>query len=51
MTSGRTLTLVLSAEDAVTKLRDMVGPDDPDQAKRMQPDSIRFVVSGFIMSP
>lgn len=41
MTSGSTLMMVLSAEDAVTKLRNMMGPADPEQAKDSAPESLR----------
>ena len=41
MTSGNTLTLVLSAENAVQRLRDIMGPVDPEEAKSSYPDSLR----------
>jgi len=47
MTSGHTLALVLSAEDAVDKLRTIMGPTDPDKAKEEQPDSLRYIMVCF----
>ena len=41
MTSGPTLMMVLSADDAVSKLRHMMGPTDPDEAKEAAPESLR----------
>ncbi|XP_039251849.2 thioredoxin domain-containing protein 3 homolog isoform X3 [Styela clava] len=49
MTSGPTLMMVLSAEDAVTKLRNMMGPADPDQAKETAPESLRALFAKSIM--
>lgn len=41
MTSGNTLMMVLSADQAVDKLRTMMGPTDPEVAKEQQPNSLR----------
>ncbi|XP_076821346.1 thioredoxin domain-containing protein 3 homolog isoform X2 [Clavelina lepadiformis] len=41
MTSGETLMMVLSAENAVEKLRSIMGPTDPEIAKESHPDSLR----------
>ena len=43
MTSGETLMMVLSAENAVEKLRSIMGPTDPESAKESHPDSLRFL--------
>ena len=39
MTSGPTLFMVLSREDAVDGWRSIIGPTDPEQAKEQNPDS------------
>jgi len=41
MTSGPTLFMVLSAENAVENWRGAIGPTDPTQAKEQAPESIR----------
>ena len=38
MTSGPTMFMVLSREDAVSGMRDMMGPPDPEEAKKVAPD-------------
>lgn len=35
--------MVLSAEDAVSKLREVMGPTDPEVAKETHPESLRSV--------
>ena len=42
MTSGNTLTMVLSAENAVQKLRELMGPADPEEARANCPGSLRY---------
>jgi len=49
MTSGPTMFMVLSREDAVSGMRDMMGPPDPEEAKKVAPDSIRAAVGKDIM--
>uniref|UniRef100_H2ZDH8 Nucleoside diphosphate kinase-like domain-containing protein n=1 Tax=Ciona savignyi TaxID=51511 RepID=H2ZDH8_CIOSA len=49
MTSGPTLMMVLSAENAVDKLREMMGPADPEVAKESNPDSLRALFAKSIM--
>eukprot|EP00116_Pleurobrachia_bachei_P002240 sb/3462502/ len=44
MTSGPTMFMVLSREDAICGMREIVGPADPEEAKKTAPDSIRAVV-------
>jgi len=44
MTSGPTMFMVLSREDAVQGIRDMIGPTDPEEAKQSAPESIRAVL-------
>ncbi|XP_076450958.1 thioredoxin domain-containing protein 6-like isoform X17 [Babylonia areolata] len=41
MTSGPTMFMVLSKEDAVEGWRKEIGPTDPEQAKEQAPDSLR----------
>ncbi|KAL5261318.1 hypothetical protein ACHWQZ_G007121 [Mnemiopsis leidyi] len=41
MTSGPTMFMVLSREDAIDGMRDMMGPADPEEAKKVAPESIR----------
>ncbi|XP_066305247.1 thioredoxin domain-containing protein 3 homolog isoform X4 [Branchiostoma lanceolatum] len=41
MTSGPSLFMVLSVEDAVEKFRSLMGPTDPEVAKEQSPDSLR----------
>ncbi|VDP70303.1 unnamed protein product [Echinostoma caproni] len=41
MTSGRTLFMVLTRQDAVAGWRNLMGPTDPDKAAEENPDSIR----------
>ncbi|KAI0230921.1 Thioredoxin domain-containing protein [Lamellibrachia satsuma] len=41
MTSGKTLFMVLTKEDAVDGWRSMIGPTDPEEAKEAAPDTIR----------
>ena len=36
--------MVLTREDAVSGMRDMVGPTDPEEAKTSAPDSIRATI-------
>lgn len=38
MTSGPTMFMVLSREDAIDGMRDIVGPADPEEAKKVAPD-------------
>ncbi|XP_078702270.1 thioredoxin domain-containing protein 6-like isoform X13 [Branchiostoma floridae x Branchiostoma belcheri] len=41
MTSGPSLFMVLSVEDAVERFRSLMGPTDPEVAKEQCPDSLR----------
>ncbi|ELT87722.1 hypothetical protein CAPTEDRAFT_96991 [Capitella teleta] len=41
MTSGQTLFMVLSREDAVDGWRSLIGPTDPEKAKEEAPESLR----------
>ncbi|KAF8567676.1 hypothetical protein P879_07582, partial [Paragonimus westermani] len=43
LTSGRTLFMVLTRQDAVAGWRKLMGPTDPDRAADEHPDSIRAV--------
>ena len=45
MTSGPTMFMVLSREDAIDGMRDMMGPADPEEAKKVAPER-----SGYILS-
>ncbi|XP_078489243.1 thioredoxin domain-containing protein 3 homolog [Ciona intestinalis] len=49
MTSGPTLMMVLSAENAVEKLRDIMGPTDPEVAKESHPESLRAMFAKSIL--
>merc|ERR1711881_825878 len=49
MTSGPTLMMVLSAENAVEKLRELAGPTDPEAAKAEAPESLRAMFGGSIL--
>lgn len=49
MTSGPTLMMVLSAENAVEKLRALAGPSDPEAAKAEAPESLRALFGGSIL--
>lgn len=44
MTSGPTMFMILSREDAVQGVREMIGPTDPEEAKQSAPESIRAVL-------
>nr|CAB3264380.1 CiIC3 thioredoxin domain-containing protein 3 homolog [Phallusia mammillata] len=49
MTSGSTMMMVLSAEDAVSKLREVMGPTDPEVAKETHPESLRALFAKSIL--
>ena len=38
MTSGPTMFMVLSREDAIDGMRDIMGPADPEEAKKVAPE-------------
>ena len=42
MTSGPTMFMVLSREDAIDGMRDMMGPADPEEAKKVAPERSVF---------
>ncbi|XP_032239507.2 thioredoxin domain-containing protein 3 homolog isoform X3 [Nematostella vectensis] len=49
MSSGPTMFMVLSKEDAVSGWRSLMGPVDPEQAKEMAPESIRAALGKDVM--
>jgi len=49
MTSGPTMFMVLSREDAIDGMRDMMGPADPEEAKKVAPESIRATLGKDIL--
>lgn len=49
MTSGPTMFMVLSREDAISGMRDIAGPADPEEAKKSAPESIRALLGKNIL--
>ncbi|OWF51269.1 Thioredoxin domain-containing protein 3-like [Mizuhopecten yessoensis] len=49
MSSGPTMFMVLSREDAVDGWRSLIGPTDPEKAKEESPDSLRALYGGDIL--
>jgi len=49
MTSGPTMFMVLSREDAIDGMRDMMGPADPEEAKKVAPESIRATLGKDVL--
>jgi nucleoside-diphosphate kinase len=41
MTSGPVVAMVLEGEDAIKRVREIVGPTDSEEARRVSPNSIR----------
>ncbi|XP_060065627.1 thioredoxin domain-containing protein 3 homolog [Ylistrum balloti] len=49
MSSGPTMFMVLSREDAVDGWRSLIGPTDPEKAKEESPESLRALYGGDIL--
>ncbi len=41
MTSGEVVAAVLEGEDAISRVREIIGPTDSEEARKVAPDSIR----------
>ena len=50
MTSGPTMFMVLSREDAISGMRDIAGPADPEEAKKSAPERFnsQYFQLGFV---